>query len=81
MMVYMSLDNILHHDRQPFHARIFNASIKDWESDILRTQDQENEQPLLQKYKNIRLLDDEGNRTYMISPEILEFKGTTRRNK
>ena len=62
-MVDMSLDNILHHYRYPCHARIFNASIKDWESDILRAQDQENEQLLLQKYKNLRLLDDEENQT------------------
>ena len=43
------------------------------------TQDQENEQHLLQKYKNVRLFDDDDNQTYMIVPENLEF--TTRRNK
>ena len=32
----------------------------------------------IQDYK---FLDDEGNKTYMISPESLEFKGTTRMNK
>ena len=54
--------------------------IDDWKSDILRTQDKDNEQKILQKYKNIRLLDDEDNQTYMIYPENLEFKGPTRRN-
>ena len=39
------------------------------------------EERLLQKYKNIRFLDDEENQTYIIAPENLEFKGTTRRNK
>ena len=37
MMVDMSLGNIAHHDRELCHARIFNAWIKDLESDILRT--------------------------------------------
>ena len=59
---------------------IFNAWIEDWESDILRTRDQENEQRLLYKYKNIRFFDDEYNQTYMITPVNLEFKGSTRRN-
>ena len=80
MMVDMGLDKIVHNDREPCHARIFNAWIKDWESEILRTRDQENEQRLLQKYKNIRFLDDEDNQTYMIDPENLEFKGPTIRN-
>ena len=74
MMVGMGLDNILHNDREPCHARIFNAWIEDWESDILRTWYQEIEQRLLQKYKNIRFLDDEDNQTYIIDPENLEFK-------
>ena len=51
------------------------AQIEDWESDILRTQDQENEQCLLQKYNNIRFLDDEDNQTYVIASEYLKFKG------
>ena len=71
----MGLDNIIHNDREPQHARIFNACIEDWESDILRTRDQENEQPLFHQYKNIRFRDDEDNQTYMIAPENLEFKG------
>ena len=57
-MVDMGLDNIVQNDREPRHARIFNAWIKDWESCILITRDQENEQRLLQEYKNIRFLDD-----------------------
>ena len=81
MMVDMGLDRIVHNDRNPIHDKIFNAWVKYWESDILITKDQENEQHLLQKYRNIKLLDDEGNNTYMISPENLGFKGTTRRNK
>ena len=67
--------------REPYHARIFNAWIKDWELDILRTRDWENEQRLLQKYNNIRFLDDEENQTCMIAPEKLEFKETTRSNE
>ena len=80
MMVDMGLDKILHHDREPCHSRIFNSWIEDWESDILRTQDQENEQRLLHKYKKLTFLDDEDNQTYMIAPENLEFKGPNRRN-
>ena len=80
MMVDMGLDNIVHHDREPLHGRILNAWIKDWESDILRTIYQNNEQWLLQKYKNLRLIDDEGNKTYIIAPEYLDSKGTTRSN-
>ena len=80
-MVYMVIDNIVHNDRNPLHDRIFNAWINYWESDILRTRDQENEKRRLQKYKNIRFLDDEYNKTYMITPENLEFKGPTIRNK
>ena len=49
MMVDMSLDKIVHHDRETCHDRIFNAWIEDSESDILRTQDQENEKRLMQK--------------------------------
>ena len=67
MMVDMGLDNIVHNDRETSHARIFNAWIEDWESYILRIQDQDNEQRLLHKYKNIRFLDDEDNKTYMIA--------------
>ena len=80
-MVDMGLDNIVHNDREPRHARILNAWIKDWESDILRTLDQENEKWLLHKYKNIRFFDDEDNQIYMIAPENLESKGPTRINK
>ena len=61
MIVEMGLDNVVHHDREPRHARIFNAYIKDWESNIMRTQDQENKQRLIQKYNNLRFLDDEDN--------------------
>ena len=81
MMVDMGIDNIVHHDRKPHHAKIFNAWIEDWNSDILRTQDQENEQCLLHKYNILRFLDDEDNQNYLIAPENLEFKGPTRRNK
>ena len=80
-MVEMGIDNIVHHSREPHHARILNSWIKDWESDILKTWDRENDQRLNQKYKNLRFLDDEENQTYMIAPENLEFKGPTRRNK
>ena len=80
MMVDTGFNNIVHNDRNPRHASIFNTWIEDWEPDILRTQDQENEQRLLQKYKNTRFLNDEENQTYMIPPENLEFKGPTRRN-
>ena len=31
----------------------------------------------MQKYKNLRFLDDESNKTYMIAPENLNFKGPT----
>ena len=71
MMVDMGLDKIAHHDRELLHASIFNAWIKDWESDILITRNQEDEQRLLHKYKNIRFLDDEDNKTYVIAPEML----------
>ena len=80
MMVDMGLDNIVHNYSEPCHARIFNTCIEYWESEILRTRDQENEQRLLQKYKNIRFLDDEDNQTYMLAPKYLEFKGPTRIN-
>ena len=80
IMVNMCLDNIVHNDRETRHTRILNAWIKDWESDILRTRYQENEQHLLQKYRSIRFFDDEDNQIYMISPENLEFKGPTRGN-
>ena len=53
-MFYMGVDNIVHNDMEPRHARIFNTWIEDWESDILITRDQENEQSLLNKYNNIR---------------------------
>ena len=49
MMVDMGLDNIVHNDREPCHAMILNAWIEDWESDILRTQEQDHEQRFLQK--------------------------------
>ena len=39
MIFDMCLDNIVHHDRDIFHAGIFNAWVKYWESDILRAQD------------------------------------------
>ena len=81
IMVDMDLDNIVHNDRERFHDRIFNAWIGKWESYIVITRYQENEQLLLQKYKNIRFLDDEDNQAYTIAPENLELKGTTRRNK
>ena len=81
MMVYMGLDNIVHNYREPRHSRIFNSWIKYWKSGILRTQDQENEQRLLHKCKNIRFLNDEYNQTYIIAPENLEFQGPTRSNK
>ena len=75
MMVDMGLDNIVHNDREPCHARIFNAWIENWESDILRTQDQDNEQRLLHKYKNMKFLKDEVNQTYMIASEKWILKG------
>ena len=68
IMVDMGLYKILHHGREPRHARIFNSWIKDWVSDILRTKDQDNDQQLMHKYMNIRFLDDEDNQTNMISP-------------
>ena len=71
----------MHNYRELRHASILNAWIKDWDSDILRTQDQENEICLLQKYNNIRFLDDEDNQTYILDPEHLDFKGTTISNK
>ena len=67
MMVDMGLDNIVHNDRHSLHSGIFNVWIKDLESDILITRDQENEQCLMQKYKNIRFFDDEDNQNYMIA--------------
>ena len=81
MMVDTGIDNMVNNDRETCHARILNAWINYWDSDILITQDQDNEQRFLHKYKNIRFLDDEENKTYMISPENLEFKGPTIRNK
>ena len=80
-MVDIGLDNIVHNYGDPRHARISNFWIKDWESDILRTLDQENWQRLLQKYKNVRFLDDDDNQNDMIAPENLEFRGAIRRNK
>ena len=68
MMVDMGLDKNVHNDRETLHAKIFNAWLEYWDSDILRTRYQENEQQLHQKYKNIRLLDDEDNQNYMIAP-------------
>ena len=59
----MGLDNVVYRDRELLHDRIFNAWIDYWESEILITKYQENEQCLLQKYKNIRFLDDEVNQT------------------
>ena len=49
MMVGIGLDYIVHNDREPHHARIFNAWIEDWESEILRTRDQENEKRIMHK--------------------------------
>ena len=48
-MFDMGLDDIFHHDREIIHSRIFNVWIEYWDSDILRTRDQDNEQRLLQK--------------------------------
>ena len=42
VMVGMGLDNIVHNDREPCYAKIFNAWIEDQESEILIAQDQEN---------------------------------------
>ena len=39
MVIYMGLDKNVHNDREPSHAKICNAWIEDWESEILRTQD------------------------------------------
>ena len=61
MMVDMDIDTILHNDREPLHVRTFNAWIEDWESDILVTLYQDNEQHIMHKYRNIRLLDEEEN--------------------
>ena len=58
MMVDMGLDKIAHHDRELLHASIFNAWIKDWDSDILITKYQDNEKKIMQKDKNLRFLDD-----------------------
>ena len=69
MMVDMGLDNIFNNERGPRQARIFNSWIEDWESEILRTQYQDNEKRLLQKYNNLRFLDDEYNKTYIIAPK------------
>ena len=80
MMVDMGCDSIVRNDWETHHVRIFNAWIEDWESEILNTRYQDNEQRLLQKYKNTRFLDDGDNPSYMIAPENLEFKGTKRRN-
>ena len=38
----------------------------------MRTQDQENKQQIIQKYKNISFLDGEENQTDRIDPENLE---------
>ena len=81
MMVDMGFDFKKNHDREISHARISNAWIKDWDSDILRTQNQENEQRLLHKYNNLRFPDDEENQIYIIAPESLDFKRPTGRNK
>ena len=81
IMVDMGLDDNVHNDRAPRHSRIFNAWIEDWESNIPRTQDQKNAQCHLQKYKNIRFFGDEENQIYIITPEILEFKGETGKGK
>ena len=51
MMVNMGLDKILHNDREPQYARTFHAWTEDWESDILRIRDQENEQRLQQELR------------------------------
>ena len=80
MMVDMGLDKTVHNDMETRHARKFNAWIEDQESDILITRDQENQQRILQKYKNIRFFYDKDNQIYMVSPENFEFKGPTRRN-
>ena len=76
-MVDMGLNSIVNNYREPQNDRIINAWIKDWESDILITLEQGNEQHLLHKYKNIRFFDDEDNQTYMIAPEIWSLKGPT----
>ena len=36
MMVDIFIVNIVHHDRELFHDKIFNSWIEDWGSDILR---------------------------------------------
>ena len=72
-MVYTFLDNIVHNDIDPCHARIFNACIEYQESAIPRTERQEKDQRLLQKYKNVRFLDDEDNQTYRIAPENFDI--------
>ena len=80
MMVDMGLDNNVHNDSEPRHSRIFNAWIEYWESDIRQIQDQDNEQRLLKKYNNLRLLHDGENQNYMIAPENFWFKGSNRKN-
>ena len=47
MIADMGLDNIVNHDRELCHIRTFNAWIDDWKSDILRTQDQDNDKRIL----------------------------------
>ena len=74
IVVDTGFDNIVHHNRYPCHVRILNSLIEDWESDILRTLDQDNEHHLPNKYNNLRLLDDEENQTYTIAPEIWTSK-------
>ena len=66
-MVDICIDNIVHNDMYPWHSRTFNVYMKDCESDILITRDQDNEQLILNKYKNIRFLGDEENQNYMIT--------------
>ena len=48
-MVDIVIDNIVNNDRKTHHARIFNTSIKDWESQIPKKRDQENNKNLLQE--------------------------------
>ena len=80
MIVDMGLDNIVYNDGAPLRSKIFNAWIEDWESDILRTWGQNNDQSFLHKFKIMRFIDVQENQTYMIAPENLEFKGLIRSN-
>ncbi len=62
-------------------TRIFRAWVEDWEYDAIKDKDAVAEARLLEKYKDLMLLDPDSNKTYKIHASNLQwYKASKRQN-